>query len=173
MKDLITLVPNFKAIHDKAQMIVSKYKTSPLQYARLREIQIEKDGKPNALVLSVITRWGTQYKLITSLLKNKDALWDWSCRYGGKERGFKEVESYISDFEFWGNLDRLEKVLKPIDKVLRQSESQEAHLGLVLERWNEICEVLQQQQQKFPELNEFMSSNGPFSKRYKLLKTFY
>src|SRR5438046_7935887 len=67
--DLLKL-PDFNDTIQKAQCIVKSFRHAPLQYARLREFQVEYYKKPQSLILSVITRWGTQYRLDRSLLKD-------------------------------------------------------------------------------------------------------
>jgi hypothetical protein len=69
IKDVLESQP-FCDIIAKAQMIVSTFHRAPKQYAILRS----KQEKPTAFVLSVITRWGSQYGLVLSVLKNKQAL---------------------------------------------------------------------------------------------------
>ena len=74
VKDLLEKCATLHCIHQKAQDIVSAFKTSPLQYARLRHQQTLKYNRHYALILAVITRWGTQYHLVSSILRSKDAL---------------------------------------------------------------------------------------------------
>ena len=64
----------FKPIIEKAQSIVKAFKKSPLQLAHLCNLQEEIYGCRKSLCLSVITRWGTQYRLVESVLNSKDAL---------------------------------------------------------------------------------------------------
>lgn len=103
------------------------------------------NGKTYALTLSVITRWGTQYRLIHSLLRSKDAL----RRYGtrddldyeksdeGKGSHSKMMES-ITDRNFWHDLEDLIEILKPLHDCQVMSESGDAHLGYVVKRWKTI-----------------------------------
>jgi hypothetical protein len=73
IKDLLDL-PVFKKLHDKIQNIVNDFKNSPLQYARLQECQRQKYGRKRAICISVITRWGTQFRLVNSIHRSKEAL---------------------------------------------------------------------------------------------------
>ena len=73
VKDILK-IQHFKDILHKAQSIVKAFKKAPLQYARLKQCQIDIYGEPRSLILSVITRWGTQYRLVHSVLNNKEAL---------------------------------------------------------------------------------------------------
>lgn len=70
IKDFLGSAPRAGVIK-QAQTIVSYFHTAKKQYAKLR---LEMGGKPVALILSVITRWGTQLALVKSLLKARDAL---------------------------------------------------------------------------------------------------
>src|SRR5579859_5938053 len=71
VKDIICHLPRFKELHDKAKKVVKAFNKAHLQYARLRDIQMTCYKEHRALILSIITRWGTQLRLIVSLLKSK------------------------------------------------------------------------------------------------------
>jgi hypothetical protein len=73
VKDLLSL-PFLKDIVDKGQCIVKSFRHAPLQDARLRQYQEEYHRKQKSLVLSVITRWGTQYHRSLSLLNSKGTI---------------------------------------------------------------------------------------------------
>jgi len=79
-KDLLKL-PRFNDIIQQAQTVVTAFRKASLQYARLRICQQACYKRNISLVLSVITRWGTQYRLISSLLNSKDALKRYVCDY--------------------------------------------------------------------------------------------
>lgn len=72
IRDILKSQPFWDTI-TKAQAIVSAFHKANKQYAILRS----KMAVPTAFVLSVITRWGSQYGLILSVLKNKQALFSW------------------------------------------------------------------------------------------------
>ena len=60
-------VPRVKEVFKPALEVVVFFHHSPLEYARMQAKQIEKWGHRNALIASVITRWGTQYNTLLSL----------------------------------------------------------------------------------------------------------
>ena len=103
------------------------------------------NGKTFALTLSVITRWGTQYRLLSSLIRSKDAL----RRYGtiddldyeksdeGKRSHSKMMQN-ITDRSFWHDLEDRIEILKPLHDCQVMSESGDAHLGYVAQRWKTI-----------------------------------
>src|SRR5437762_6030356 len=84
----VTKIAPFKVLLDKAQSIVTAFKNSPLQYAHLREYQIAIYNRKLALCLSIITCWGTQYRLIDSVRKNKDALKEYMFRHEAENPKF-------------------------------------------------------------------------------------
>lgn len=68
-------LPQYEKLVKNAQVVVAGFAHSRLQLGILREHQQALyQGKIMALILSVITRWGTQYGLFRSLLRSKDAL---------------------------------------------------------------------------------------------------
>lgn len=70
VKDILK-IPCFKLLHDKAKKVVRAFRKAHLQLARLRDIQLSCYNEHRALILSIITRWGTQLRLIASLLNSK------------------------------------------------------------------------------------------------------
>lgn len=174
VKDLLK-IPTFKTIIDKAQAVVRAFRSSLLQYARLRQFQLQYYKQHRSLVLSVITRWGTHYRLIRSLLDSKDALKRYAHEYGdlpATKRLKTEVINILKDREFWSSLESLREVLQPLDEALKMSESGNSHLGHVLPRWMAIAEHLKMRRMDYyDELDPFMSIDGDdsnsFSHRYK------
>jgi hypothetical protein len=73
IKDILETHP-YSKILEKAQSVASFFHSAKKQYAILREEQQRIYGRHYALLLSVITRWGTQQALMDALLRNKSAL---------------------------------------------------------------------------------------------------
>ena len=171
IKDLLQL-PTFKEVSQKAQVVVKAFRRALLQYARLREFQRQYSKSPQSLVLSVITRWGTQLRLIQSVLNNKDALRRYAHEFGSlpsTKRIKREVIDIILEDTFWYALESLRELLQPLDEALRMSEDSNSHLGHVLPRWMRMAEHLSMKASHFPaQLKEFMSvDGGVFAQRYK------
>lgn len=82
MKDILdpnsSKIPKVKAVFKSALKIVVFFHQSPLEYARMQAKQNEKWGHRKALIASVITRWGTQYSMLTSLFESQDAICEWA-----------------------------------------------------------------------------------------------
>jgi hypothetical protein len=98
IKDVLNSNP-FCDIISKAQTIVTASYRALKQYAILRSKQV----KQVAFVLSVITWWSTQYRLVLSVLKNKEALFLWiadSRARVGKKKNITQLHSIIVDSEF-------------------------------------------------------------------------
>jgi uncharacterized protein (UPF0548 family) len=97
--------------------------------------------KEQSLILSVMTRWGTQYHLCNSVLKNKDALTAWAIHKDteiGKKGNGDGVKDVIMDDQFWVQLEKLCKVLKVIHEAQKKSESNDSTLGKVIPRWLQL-----------------------------------
>lgn len=142
------------------QIIIKAFKNAPLQLARLRICQMQLYGKKKALVLSVITRWGTNYRQAESVYANKDALRLYASRPEFAEKLSSEALQYIMDPMFWAQLDELRDLLQPIDKALKMSESDRANLGRVLPRWDGIHTHLDRIKAKSSDLIEYMKLDG-------------
>jgi hypothetical protein len=165
IKDLLKLEP-FKSTLKEAQSIAKAFKKAPLQHARLHEYQIQTYGKAIAFVLSVLTRWGTQCGLVNSVLKNKEALRLFAKDFTQKDLAY-DAHKYISDSGFWEKLSLLHELLKPLDEAITMSESNKAHLGMVIGRWNNILKHLTKMKNDFPILEDFLVPEGPFITRFK------
>lgn len=88
-----------------------------------------------ALILSIITHQGTQYSLVLSVLKNKQALFaqvvDDQVQVG-KKKGVKTLSPVILDVDFQRSLSKLAYILKPIYKAQKMLESNGATLVKVI-----------------------------------------
>lgn len=73
VKDIFE-IPAFSPVLATANKIVSFFNASKLQQARLKTIIRNSDQRVFKLVKSVITRWGTQFKLFTRLVDLKPGL---------------------------------------------------------------------------------------------------
>jgi len=149
IKDLLEL-PQIAPIIAQAQAIVTAFHRSKKQYAILRSYQ----DKPQALLLSVITRWGTQFLLVLSVLRCKGALFSWlgdkRAKMGKKGSKVNILEEIIVDHTFWANLSSLEQILRPIHEAQKMSESDSSTLSKVIPRWMKLEAELQQLSRLFP-----------------------
>jgi hypothetical protein len=159
IKDLLERTTILKSTHSQAQSIAHAFRAAPLQYARLREHQQIKYKRHYALILAVITRWGTQYRLIDSILRSKDALRAYALEPIRLPGDLKEnAMTAIKDASFWSNMDLLKDIIEPIDTQIRMAESTKAHLGTVMKRWNAVEDVLKAHTSQLPELEEFRTN---------------
>lgn len=167
VKDVLSLRA-FKTILDNAQKIAKAFKKSPLQLARLRDFQNDIYGEHKSLCLSVITRWGTQYRLIESVLNSKDALRRYATSFTGQLPYGAANSIDDQDQLFWPALERLRELLHPIDEAVRMSESDKSHLGTVLQRWETMNQHLTSSIRYYPDLATFMNpeTEGGFSQRF-------
>ena len=140
----------FRGVLKKSQQIVSYFHKSLKQLAILRSEQISQYGKTLALILSIITRWGTQFRLLNSLLRSKQALRAWAIHPGidcepneERKQGQTAVIESINKHAFWADLEDLREIIAPIYNEQVMSEDNRAHLGYVLQRWKRIKNHLQ------------------------------
>jgi hypothetical protein len=167
IKDILEL-PQIASIIISAQTIVTSFHRSQKQYAILRSYQ----EKPQALLLSVITRWGTQFLLILSVLRCKGALFSWlgdkRAKMGKKGSKVNALEKVIIDHTFWANLSSLEQILRPIHEAQKMSESDSSTLSKVVPRWIKLEAELQQLGRLFPLLvGGITQAGGVFRERSK------
>jgi len=114
-------------------LVINTFRRSPLQLSILREKQKPCYGKTSALVLAVITRWGTQARAIESIYKNKEAFKAYVL--DDRTQLDHEVFQLLCSRDFWNNVEELRDLILPIHKVQVHSESSNTHLGLVVPHW--------------------------------------
>ena len=167
IKDLLEL-PQIAPIIEKAQTIVGAFHRAKKQYAILRS----KQEIPQALLLSVITRWGSQFLLVISVLRCKGPLFAWlsdsRARMGKKGSKVNILEKIITDHVFWANLSSLEQILRPIHEAQKMSESDGSILSKVIPRWMKLEAELRQLGILLPSLiGGITQAGGVFRERSK------
>jgi len=114
-------------------LVINIFCWSPLQLSILRKKQKPCYSKTSALVLAIITHWVTQAPAIESIYKNKDAFKAYVL--DNRIQLEQEVFQPLCSHDFWNNIEELCDLILPIHKVQVESESTNAHLGLVVSRW--------------------------------------
>jgi hypothetical protein len=133
IKDILML-PSIDHLWKQASTIVNGLRNAPKQYKFLQIEQFRQYGKRKALVASVITRWGTQYRLLKALLDSKRAI-TYFCANDDVDFGYKEL---LKTKDFWIQLEDLCEILSPIHELQRMSEDNKATLIYVYGRWRNI-----------------------------------
>ena len=134
MNDILAL-PECQVLLE-AHRIAVYFKRTPKQHQILREHQITHYRKAKALILSVITRWGTYFGVVNRVIDLRQALHSWSIDPAAvKTRKAKNIKGIIKREDFWHKLERLHELLKPLHEAQLESEREDAHLGLVKRRW--------------------------------------
>ncbi|EGU76692.1 hypothetical protein FOXB_12797, partial [Fusarium oxysporum f. sp. conglutinans Fo5176] len=144
IKDILEL-PFFEEAFKNATLIVTFFKKSKLQLARLREAQKAAWGHHKAFLSAVITRWGSQFNALQSVLRCKEPLQAYARRpdvraelaSGSLELLPKVLES-VNNPHFWIRLETVLAIIKPVNSRQRASEADRAHIGHVIPRWLEI-----------------------------------
>jgi hypothetical protein len=122
IKDILQL-PSIQHTFTSAANIVTHFRNSPKQYAILRSKQTEIYDQTYSLTASVLTRWGSQYTMLMSVKRIQEALRSWA-----NETAKTTITKIVLDFKFWGLLDELIALLKPLHEIQKMSESQKADI---------------------------------------------
>ena len=128
----------FAELFKRASNIVGFFHRADKQLKILRNIQKEIYGNVYALTLSVLTRWGTQYRLLHSLTRSRRALQLYATDINTDRIAVSGIIDIIQDAQFWDDLEHLKTIFEPIHKAQIQSESLQSHLGHVYTRWGAI-----------------------------------
>jgi hypothetical protein len=141
----ILKIDEVKAIVDNAKIIVNYFKSHVQASAKLKRIQAENYNQEIALVLPILTRWGTHLDCFKSLQKSKIALEQTLMDPEIRKKMNSSARNYILSEEFWEKLDVIIKILEPIVIVLKLFESDTSTLSTVYfhfkQLMNQISEI--------------------------------
>ena len=110
----ISGLPWFSGVFKEASIVVSFFWKADEQLALLRQRMKAAYGRHYALTLSVITRWGTQCRLISSLLRSQQALFAWAIDIQTDQQAGETVLRIIQNPQFWADLRALKEIIEPI-----------------------------------------------------------
>lgn len=142
VKDLIERVPSLKATFNDVQRLATAFSTSPKQLGKLRQVMQKVLGRQYSFTLAVITRWGTQLRLLTSVQRIRYAIQEFFEKADRGDLGEKLTEFHSRQIhynkEFWGNLDFISELLQPLHDAIKMSEDDRSVIGYVIPRWKEL-----------------------------------
>jgi hypothetical protein len=158
VKDIIQK-SRFREVFNQAQDVVQAFSTSPKQLAILRQHMASSIGGVRSFALSVITRWGSQVRMLRSMLR---AIIPLRLYYTSipKDAGMsiQKHQSHILDEKWWEKVKEILKILAPLDESIKMSESDSSCIHYVIPRWKRLQEHLQQYD---------VISKEAFEKRFK------
>jgi Protein of unknown function (DUF 659)/hAT family C-terminal dimerisation region len=138
IKDILSS-PWYSDVMKKAQSIVTSFTAAHKQLAVLRDIMLRRLGKVHSFVLSVITRWGTQVAMLKSVLSLKLVIQEYFERLPpDTPKDIAALNDTVTDPQFWGELDFVLELIKPINEAIKMSESDQSTVVHVVERWKGI-----------------------------------
>ena len=99
-------------------------------------------NKVFSFVISVITRWGTQFAMVRSVSRTKAAIHEFFETM--QEDQLRDQLKLLKqrniqwDQAFWRNLTFTLNFLEPLDEAIRMSEADHAVIGHVVPRWKRL-----------------------------------
>ncbi|GBC39217.2 zinc finger BED domain-containing protein 1-like [Rhizophagus irregularis DAOM 181602=DAOM 197198] len=112
-------INEIKPIVENSKMIVNYFKSHVQAAAKLKRIQGENYNKEIALVLPVLTRWGSHLSCFQSLQKSKTALEQTLMDPDICKKINNTVRNFVLSENFWDMLDTIIKFLEPIVIALK------------------------------------------------------
>lgn len=159
VKDIVTSSP-WRLTLEKAVYVITYFRHSKKQYARLREMMpVTCNGKVYSLLVAAITRWGSQQRALQSLVRVKPALLMFctdpviqaeagiqNLLYSTSDPNnppesttlLRKVLLILNDPSFWRAIECLLAILQPIIAAQKQSETDRAYVHRVIPRWRGI-----------------------------------
>jgi hypothetical protein len=141
IKDIIRL-PGIESTFKKASVIVTSLRNSPLLLSHFRRIQQATAMPACQLVQSVITRWGTQARMLESLVESRQSLIKFEAELSHQHQHQHQQFRALSNPCFWADLKGILSVLGPISTIQTASESDSHHVPYVLANWAAVLRRL-------------------------------
>ena len=171
--DILGISP-WKEIMSKVNIISTYFRKAKKALGLLRK-HMDILHARSAFILSVITRWGTQYGVVRGVLRAMKPLVAFardpaaqSTRGNSREMSKmgQKVMDLIRSGLFWQQVENIEALLRPIHLAQIQSESDSSTLPYVIDRWlqlrNELSSVYSAQDR-----NDTSILQDVFNKRFK------
>ncbi|CAB5095217.1 unnamed protein product [Rhizophagus irregularis] len=127
----ILKIDEIKTIVENSKMIVKYFKSHVQAAAKLKRIQGENYNKEIALVLPILTRWGSHLSCFQSLQKSKTALEQTLMDPDIRKKINNTVRNFVLSENFWDMLDTIIKFLEPMVIALKLFESDTSTLSTV------------------------------------------
>ena len=155
-------VKDVKTIFESAIRLCRFVTVSPLRLSKIRAYQRDLLGKPYSFLTGTLTRWGSQFKTLTSLIRSNAALDAYATEVfelmqRGEIKGQEKtvLEPHIRKIlreEFWAELTMIRDLLQPLDNAICSSESDRSDISKVVVRWAEVEDEWRRLQFRRPQL---------------------
>lgn len=150
IKDILEEIEWFTKVFAVAQKIGTKFRTSPKQLSILQQHQVKK----RAFIAAVITRWGTQLAMASSVKVNQEPIRAYAVDKTADVT--PEFIHCVINGSFWQELDAFLYLFKPIHEAQKMSESDRAQLSKVPQRWLDIYAHLHNAKAIYPQAQEVL-----------------
>lgn len=146
-KDIIESVPRLARVVDDASKLATAFMGSSKQLGRLREVQKQLGLGRMSFVLAVITRWGTHFGLLRSVMALRAAITQYFDAITKPNDPSNKIGALLTPFwerrigydeQFWRDLKWSIDLMEPFDEALRMSESDRNVLGYIIPRWRHL-----------------------------------
>eukprot|EP01112_Ceratiomyxa_fruticulosa_P012737 TRINITY_DN3545_c0_g1_i1.p1 TRINITY_DN3545_c0_g1~~TRINITY_DN3545_c0_g1_i1.p1 ORF type:complete len:573 (-),score=99.89 TRINITY_DN3545_c0_g1_i1:340-2058(-) len=134
-------ITQYKTVSEQAHSFCKHLNASPLQLAKFREIQATMLGKILAIITPALTRWGTHYGMIESLIRSRQVIIQYVQEHLQKSDALRLS---ILDPSWWNKLEELRNVLRPITWTLKRFDSDDITIAQVRELWKRMTIKVQQ-----------------------------
>lgn len=114
----------------KGNSIYNEFENSMKKLPILTKYQKEKHDRGYALILGIDTRWGTQYSVLNSLKRSKEAL-ELNSERGPLDSKDGAIFQTLGDVYFGAEVDELLGIIQPVHVAQVMSESSKSHLNYV------------------------------------------
>ena len=162
VKDMCDEVKDVKTIFESAIRLCRFVTASPLRLSKIRAHQQVLLGRSYSFLTGALTRWGSHFKTLTSLIRSKAALDAYATEVfdqiqqgeiKGQERTFLEprIRTILRE-DFWAELTTVRELLQPLDNAIRSSESDRSDISKVVLRWAEVEDEWRRLQFRRPQL---------------------
>lgn len=116
----------FDDVVQKTQSIMTNFRAFNKELAILWKYQMKIYHERRSFVLNITTRWGTTVGLLTSVLKNREALMKYfrQKKPGINKRKSHSLGLFVRDYAFWDKLIFIKKTIDFIHQFQYLSEAE-------------------------------------------------
>jgi hAT family C-terminal dimerisation region len=140
--------PAWSSTVNGADQIVRHFKHSPKQLAIFKDIQrklLSSQNKAKPLIIAKVVRWGTHRKEFQSIIDNRSVFRAFAADSRTdltSSDTARTIAKTITDSSFYATLEEVTMIIVPIHQAQIEAEGDDAHIGLVKNRWKRVMDHL-------------------------------
>lgn len=142
-------VPYYISALADASYLSNTLRKTKLSLSIIRRVATENNLSFRAFATAAITRWGSHFQVLNSLVESREVLWRargdprlFRTLTGGYIRGGERAEKLLYDHQFWHQIEHLHSFLKAVNTAQIISEGDRSSVGQIISRLDDLSEAI-------------------------------